>query len=155
MSHEFMDPYEAQALRDRFTAAATRPWKVLLCAGLAVLASYAYFVFVVWPFRIDAAMLVNRYTGGVFIATLVAAIATVAVVRDKWPAAVALICVGPETYRLVRLLTDDHALRLRWYDVTLIAGLFVLVLTAIVTLATPRPEPPQLEAELPSARLRS
>jgi len=155
MSDEFMDPYEAQALRDRFAAEATRPWKILLGAGLTVLFSYAYFIFVVWPFRIDAAVFVNRYTGGVFLATLVAAIAIVAVIRDKWPAAVALIGVGPESYRLVRLLTQDDPLQVRWYDMTLIAGLVVVVITAIVTLVRPRPEPPTFEADLPSARVRS
>ncbi len=155
MSDDFMDPYEAQVLRDRYTAAATRPWKILLGAGLTVLFSYFYFIFVVWPFRIDAGMLVNRYTGGVIIATVVAAIATVTVIRHKWPAVVALVCVGPETYRIVRLLADDRTLRLRWYDVTLIGGMVALVITAIVTLVRSRPEPPELEAEMPSARVLS
>lgn len=155
MSSDFLDPYEAQAQRDAYAIAAKRPWKVMLWASLVALFSHFYFIFVLWPFAIPMEMLVNRYVGGIFLAFVVAAIAVVAVVRGKWPAAVILLCAGPETYRLVEFLSSGRSLRFRWYDYGLVGGIAVLVVTAVVTLVTRRPEPPVFEADLPRAQVHT
>ncbi len=151
MSNEFLDPYEAQTLRDRYAVAAKRPWKVMMVAGLMALFSHLYFIFVLWPFRISTSMLFNLHVGGIFLATVVAVVAVLAVVRGKWPAAVVLICVGPEIYRLIDFFSHSDELRMRWYDYSLVGGVLVLVVVALVTLVVRRPEPPVFEADLPTA----
>jgi hypothetical protein len=146
-----MDPYEAQTLRDRYEVAAKRPWKVMMVAGLVALFAHLYFIFVLWPFRISTSMVVNLHVGGIVLATVVAVVAMLSVTRGKWPAVVVLISIGPEAYRLIEVSLRNDELRMRWFDYGLVGGVVTLVVVAVLTLVTRRPEPPAFEPDLPTA----
>ena len=91
---------------------------------------------------------------GMSAAAAFALYATVRVLREKWPAAVVLVCTAPMTLELVRVI-DDVVMVVRFLG---LPGVFIvvgpLVTTAIAVYILAAPVPPAPEDPIARAQVR-
>jgi hypothetical protein len=146
-----IDPFQAQALRERYAAAVARVWLVIAVATLVFLVAVSHAV-VSHGGRVDDDFGVHlAATGFAFVTAIGAALARV---RGRWPAMLIAIALAPMTYRVWLALGRTHRLFASMLDIVTLLALAVAVVGTLFALVGQRPQPPWREPTLPRATAR-
>jgi hypothetical protein len=146
-----IDPYQAQALRERYAAAVARVWLVIAAATLVFLVAISYAV-VSHGGRVDDDF--GMHLAAVGFAFVTAIGAALARVRGRWPAAVIAVALAPMTYRVWLTLGRAHRLFASVLDIVTLLALAVAVVGTVFALVGKRPQPPWREPTRPLAMSR-
>lgn len=146
-----IDPYQAQALRERFAAAVARVWLVIAAATLVFLVAVTYAV-VSHGGRVDDDF--GMHLAAVGFAFVTAIGAALAQVRGRWPALLIAVGLAPMTYRVWLALGRAHRLFASMLDIVTLLALAVAVVGTVFALVGQRPRPPWREPTLPRATAR-
>jgi hypothetical protein len=146
-----IDPFQAQALRERYAAAVARVWLVIAVATLVFLVAVSHSV-VSHGGRVDDDFGVHLAAVGFAFVTAIGA--ALAQVRGRWPAMLIAIALAPMTYRVWLALGRTHRLFASVLDIVTLLALAVAVVGTVFALVGQRPQPPWREPTLPRATAR-
>lgn len=146
-----LEPHQAQALRDRYGAALSRPWFAIAAADLILLIVIVHMV-VSRGGRVDDQF--GRHFAGAGLAFLVASITGLAQTRARWPALIIGVLFAPMGLRMWVSLSHARTPVASVLDVVTLLAFAVVIIGIAYGLVGDRPRPPWREAQLPRASAR-
>jgi hypothetical protein len=135
------DPYSQFLAERRYHQAITRPWLVVVAAGVTVVLLFLHAVFSSL-LVVSSSSFVNPYFGGIAIATTVAIYGLATTSTKRWPPAVVIVALGPSVLRILDGFAEGRRHFRHTGDKLFMAAFATMLIVAIYLLVRSPPTPP-------------